>query len=84
MFPKILGSTKDGTLEYAKYKSSTSGVKGGLGSNQDSTWEPDSIVYTKTFAVHHGDDDETSLVKMEELTPKSLEARSSNTSDVSL
>jgi hypothetical protein len=84
LFPKIFGTTKDRTLEYAKYKSSTSGVKGGLASNQDSSWHPDSIIYTKTFAVEHGDNDETSLVKMAELTPKSLQARSSNTSDISL
>jgi hypothetical protein len=90
MFPKILGTTKDDTRNYAKYGSrshnlgGTSAVRSGLSRNQNSTTDPHTITYTKTFAVQHGDSDETSLVQMDEFGTKNSKPRSSNTSEVSL
>jgi hypothetical protein len=90
MFPKILGTTKDNTKNYENYGSrshtlgGTSAIRSGLNKNQGSSTDPHTIVYTKTFAVQHGDSDETSLVQMDEFGPKSSKPRSSNTSEVSL
>jgi hypothetical protein len=87
MFPKMLGSTKETTQNYAKY-SSRSGVGGastvrnGLGKNASK--DPHTITYTKTFAVQHGDNDETSLVQMDDFGTKMSKPRSSNVSEVSL
>jgi hypothetical protein len=87
MFPKILGSTKEATHNYAKYGSRSgmggaSAVRSGLG--KSGSKDPHTITYTKTFAVQHGDSDETSLVQMDEFGPKSTKPRSSNVSEVSL
>jgi hypothetical protein len=90
MFPKILGTTKDNTRQYGKYGShshnlgGTSAVRSGLGRNLNPSADPHTITYTKTFAVQHGESDETSLVQMDEFEPKTPKSRSSNTSIVSL
>jgi len=93
MFPKILGSTK-GTSQpeyYNKYGSRSQGmgggasaVRSGMGRKQNSSTDPHTITYTKSFAVQHGDSDETSLVQMDEFGTKTGKVRSSNTSEVSL
>jgi hypothetical protein len=90
MFPKILGTTKDNTREYGKYGSrshnlgGTSAVRSGLGRSANTDTDPHAITYTKTFEVQHGDNDETSLVQMDELRPKTSKGRSSTTSTLSL
>jgi hypothetical protein len=88
-FPRIMGSTKDNTQpQYAKYGSRSQGMGGGSmvrsgGGKQNSNTDPHTIIYTKSFAVQHGDNDETSLMQMDDFgkTPK---VRSSNPSEVSL
>jgi hypothetical protein len=92
MFPTILGSTKQTTQNYAKYGSrsgiggggGSSAVRSGFGKNGGSSKDPHTITYTKTFAVQHGDSDETQLVQMDDFGAKSAKPRSSNVSEVSL
>ncbi|KAH7068441.1 hypothetical protein BKA63DRAFT_521757 [Paraphoma chrysanthemicola] len=93
MFPKILGSTR-GTSErqYSNYGHHSHGtgsgvgaIKSGLGRKQEGgTKDPHAITYTKTFAVQHGESDETSLVPMYDIGEGVTKVRSSNTSEVSL
>ncbi|KAF2831740.1 hypothetical protein CC86DRAFT_282469 [Ophiobolus disseminans] len=91
LFPKILGSTQ-GTSQpmYNKYGSRSQGmggasaVRSGIGKKQSSIPDPHAITYTKSFAVQHGESDETSLVHLDEFGPKTSKVRSSNTSEVSL
>ncbi|KAH8732661.1 hypothetical protein GQ44DRAFT_639142 [Phaeosphaeriaceae sp. PMI808] len=97
MFPSILGSTRGTTQpNYADYGNRSQGmgagasaIRNGLSRKQSkkqnsSTAEPHSITYTKTFAVQHGENDETSLVQMDDFSGKASKAHSSNTSIVSL
>jgi hypothetical protein len=74
MFPKVLGSTKGVSQPYYAYGSQSHGVKkggsalaSGPGKSAISTGgrDPNTITYTKTFEVRHGDSDEQSLVQVE-------------------
>jgi hypothetical protein len=89
MFPKIMGSTRESNQNYAKYGSHSRGmgasgaVRSGLGKNSMPSKDPHAITYSKSFAIQHGESDETSLVQMDEFG-KTGKPRSSNTSEVSL
>ena len=90
MFPSILGSTRGTTqTNYAKYGSRSQGMGAGASvlrsrKQNSSTGDANTITYTKTFAVQHGDNDETSLVHLDDFSGKTPKVRSSNTSIVSL
>jgi hypothetical protein len=96
MFPAILGGSQNDTKKYAKYGSSFGGSRGmggnsavrsGFGHGQNLNKDPHAITYTKSFAVQHGESDETSLVQLDEFGRKTATAkprRSNSTSDVSL
>lgn len=92
--PKVFGTTK-GTSQrrYYAYGSHTQGMKsGGAGGTIGSTGrganlssrDPHTITYTKTFEVQTTENDETSLVQMDEFGPKKPKPQSSNTSISSL
>jgi hypothetical protein len=89
MFPKMLGSTKEATNNYVKYGSRSHGIGGasavrsGLGKSQHSK-DQQTITYTKSFTVQHGDSDEASLVQMDEFGPNGGKVKSSNVSEVSI
>jgi hypothetical protein len=95
MFPSILGGSQTDTKNYAKYGSSFGGSRGmggasavrsGFGKSENLSKDPHAITYTKSFAVQHGESDETSLVRLDEFGRKATaKPRSSNsTSEISL
>ena len=91
-FPKVFGTTKGTSQPYHAYGSRSQGMKRGgsaLGSGMGrsantSGRDPHTITYTKTFEVQHTDNDETSLVQMDEFGPKKPKVQSSSTSISSL
>ena len=98
-FPSIQGSTARNTSQYqAKYGNGyapggpVSGVSGNksnavgsrLGSSDAAgVLGRSGIAYTKTFEVHHTDNDEEQLVRMDDLSGKGFKTKSSNSSDIS-
>ena len=90
VFPKVFGTTKGTSQPY--YGSRTQGMnKGasttasGLGRGANASGKGGkSITYTKTFEVQHTENDEASLVHMDEFAPKRPKGQSSNTSISSL
>lgn len=90
-FPRVFGTTRGTSEAYQGYgsrsqgirnKSSTmaSGIKKSL---QTSSKDPNSITYTKTFEVQHGESDETSLVHMNELGPHKPKNHGSSSTSIS-
>lgn len=93
MFPKVFGTTKGTSGAYQAYGSRSQGMRnkgsvlasGFRKSIHAGGKDPNTITYTKTFEVQHGENDETSLVQMNELgQKKSKNSGSSSTSIVSL
>jgi hypothetical protein len=91
MFPKVLGTSKGASeSQYGKYGSQSRGlggasvVKSGAGKKQNGHPDPHTITYTKSFAVQHGDSDETSLVQMADFGVKPSRGGSDTRSEVSL
>lgn len=96
-FPRMFGTTNGASQAYQVYGSRSFGNKmgGGGGSSAlgsglgrsvgaGSGKDPHTITYTKTFEVQHMDNDETSLVQMDELGAKKPQTKSSSTSISSL
>lgn len=91
MFPTILGSSRN-TSNHAYANYGSHGITGGgsalrsVNRNKSQTTnDSNTITYTKTFAVQSAENDETSLVQLDDFGGKtSTKVRSSNTSVVSL
>ncbi|KAF1842706.1 uncharacterized protein K460DRAFT_314232 [Cucurbitaria berberidis CBS 394.84] len=91
-FPRVFGTTKGTSQPYHAYGSRSQGMKrggsavaSGLGRSANTSGrDPNTITYTKTFEVQHTDNDETSLVQMDEFGPKKPKMQSSSTSISSL
>lgn len=93
LFPTLMGTTKQPSQPYYAYGSQTDGRSYGASkrrsgmmgkSSQASSQPQHSITYTKTFEVQHTDNDETSLVQMDEFCKKGRPTTSGSTSVSSL
>ncbi|KAH9878921.1 hypothetical protein J1614_002356 [Plenodomus biglobosus] len=93
LFPTLMGTTKQPSQPYYAYGSHTDGRSHGASkrrsgmmgkSSQASSLPQHSITYTKTFEVQHTDNDETSLVQMDEFCKKGRPTTSGSTSVSSL
>jgi hypothetical protein len=82
MFPKTLGTTYDDTRNFANCSSNGRGsrgmgsnraIKSGLGENMHA------IMYRQSFAVLHGESDETTLVELDEIKQKKTNSRVDST-----
>ncbi|KAI8940453.1 hypothetical protein NX059_004139 [Plenodomus lindquistii] len=96
LFPTLMGSTKQHSQPYYAYGSRTgghdqrankkrSGIPSKMGeSSQGSLQHQRSITYTKTFEIQHVENDETSLVQMNDFSKRVKQNASSSTSISSL
>ncbi|KAH9873942.1 hypothetical protein IAQ61_004569 [Plenodomus lingam] len=92
-FPSLMGTTHQPSQPYYAYGSHNDGRSHGaskrrsgmvLGkSSQASSQPPRSITYTQTFEVQHMDNDEMSLVQMEQFSKKTKQAVASSSTSVS-
>ena len=71
MFPKVLGTTKGASQgHYGSRSRELEGASVVSGKKQNSHPDPHTITYTKSFAVQHGESDETSLVQLADFGAK--------------